>query len=174
MQIDTITLTGTAEGIPGTPLADSPVVPFSVAFTVDTTSGLQSFGFCGPDLCGFSATGLTVTNLSGSIGGAAQDMGSGGAAFGSGVDAGLFGGVNAGRLTWDFDEYTGNTSPTLASILAHAPADAQGQSSLNGYSLTVEQISITDPPAFLASIPEPGTLALLAFGLLAVIAWRTK
>jgi hypothetical protein len=168
MQIDTVTLTGTAVPVPTINGPTTAAVPFTASFTVDTQSGVQSFAFCGVNLCGFSASPLTVSNLSGMIGGAPQAMGAGGGAFGSGPLAGLFAGVNAGNLTWDFDEGTVGVAPTLASILAAAPADDAGQSTLNGYSLTVSTVSISDPPS---SVPEPSVLALMLCGLAIALVW---
>lgn len=168
-QIDDVTLTGTATPIPNG-VTSGPVVPFTASFTVDTQSGTQSFQFCGVNLCGFSATGMNVSNIQGTVNGVPQDMGSGGGGGGSGPENEVFGGMRAGNLLWEFDEPTFGVSPNMNSILMAAPADDAGQSTLNGYSLSVNTISIIDPPAM--SIPEPSTWNLMLLALLTLIAVR--
>ncbi|MGB9330062.1 MAG: PEP-CTERM sorting domain-containing protein [Steroidobacteraceae bacterium] len=161
-QIDTVTLTGTAFTVGTTTSAPGPLVPFAVSFTVDTQSGTQSFRFCGTLMCGFRATGLTVSNLSGTINGVPQVMGSGGTGFASGSANVIFTGFEIGNMTWDFDMGTAALAPNLRSILANATLS--DQSTLDGYVLDVTEIAITT----VTSVPEPGTLGLMAIALTAV------
>ena len=170
-QVDTVTLTGEAGQIPSTTSTTTlaPPVPFSVSFTVDTQSGTQSYQSCGNiPVCAFSATGLTVSNLSGTIGGVSQAMGSGGTGFGSGSANFMFAGFDIGNMTWDFDMGTGALAPNLGSILANATLS--DQSTLDGYVLDVTEIAITS----VTSVPEPGTLSLLTLALTGLFASRVR
>ena len=170
-QVDTVTLTGAAGQIPSTTSTTSlpPPVPFSVSFTVDTQSGTQSYQSCGSiPVCAFSATGLTVSNLSGTIGGVSQAMGSGGNGFGSGSANFMFAGFDIGNMTWDFDMGTAALAPNLGSILANATLS--DQSTLDGYVLDVTEIAITS----VTNVPEPGTLSLLTLALTGLFASRVR
>jgi hypothetical protein len=167
-QIDDVTLTGNAQPVPS---SSSPVfappVPFTVSFDVDTQSGTQSYQSCGNiPVCAFSATGLTVSNVSGTIGGVSQAMGSGGTGFGSGSANFMFAGFDIGNMIWEFDMGTAALAPNLSSILANATLS--DQSTLDGYVLDVTEISITS----VASVPEPGTLSLLTLALTGLFASR--
>jgi hypothetical protein len=167
-QVDAVTLTGEAGQTPSTATLPPPV-PFSVSFTVDTQSGTQSYQSCGNiPVCAFSATGLTVSNLSGTIGGVSQAMGSGGTGFGSGSPNFMFAGFDIGNMTWDFDMGTAALAPNLGSILANATLS--DQSTLDGYVLNVTEISITS----FTSVPEPGTLSLLTLALTGLFASRVR
>lgn len=167
-QIDTVTLTGTAFTVGTTTSAPGPLVPFAVAFTVDTQSGTQSFQFCGTLMCGFRATGLTVSNLSGTINGVPQVMGSGGTGFASGSANVIFTGFEIGNMTWDFDMGTAALAPNLRSILANATLS--DQSALDGYVLDVTEIAITT----VTSVPEPGTLGLLTFAFVGLLVFHRR
>ena len=167
-QVDAVTLTGEAGQTPSTATLPPPV-PFSVSFTVDTQSGTQSYQSCGNiPVCAFSATGLTVSNLSGTIGGVSQAMGSGGTGFGSGSANFMFAGFDIGNMTWDFDMGTAALAPNLRSILANATLS--DQSALDGYVLDVTEIAITS----VTNVPEPGTLSLLTLALTGLFASRVR
>jgi hypothetical protein len=162
-QIDDVTLTGNAQPVPS---ITNPV-PFTVSFDVDTQSGTQSYQSCGNiSVCAFSATGLTVSNISGTIGGVSQPMGLGGTGFGSGSANFMFAGFDIGNMTWDFDMGTAALAPNLRSILANATLS--DQSALDGYVLDVTEIAITTT----ASVPEPGTLGLFSMAILGLFALR--
>jgi hypothetical protein len=170
-QVDAVTLTGEAGQIPSTTSTTTlpPPVPFSVSFTVDTQSGTQSYQSCGNiPVCAFSATGLTVSDLSGTIGGVSQAMGSGGSGLGSGSANFMFAGFDIGNMTWKFDMGTAALAPNLGSILANATLS--DQSTLDGYVLNVTEIAITS----FTSVPEPGTLSLLTLALTGLFASRVR
>jgi hypothetical protein len=169
-QTDDVTLTGTAFPVGTTQIPPGPLVPFSVSFSLDTASGTQSFTSCGNiPVCGFSATNLALSNLSGTIGGVSQNMGAGGTGFGSGSANVMFTGFDIGNMTWDFDMGTAALAPNLRSILANATLS--DQSALDGYVLDVTEISIN---FVTTSVPEPGTLGLLTLALTGLFASRVR
>jgi hypothetical protein len=170
-QVDTVTLTGMTNG----PFVNGfnqggPSFPFSVSFTVDTQSGTYSSQLCPitPTACGFSASNLTVTNAHGTINGIPVQVNNGPwGGGGSGPFSAIFGGIGYGdfgpvSFNWGFDISTLalGPNPTLDQII-RTPG-SNDQSFMDGFGLEVTNVSVT-------SVPEPGTLSLLALALTALL-----
>ena len=154
-QVDNVTLTGSAVQL-GSTFSE----PFTVSFTIDTASGIQTYQSCGDVLCGFAANGVNITGLTAVVGGLSQPIDpSPNNAYGSGPPGTMFAGVQTGGLTWDFDMPAAGLQPTLNSIISSAPPS--NQSGMDGWLLNVTSVNVAQP----VSVPTPGIFGMLLFGL---------
>ncbi|MBV9346260.1 MAG: hypothetical protein JOZ03_14855 [Gammaproteobacteria bacterium] len=161
-----LTLTGTAypKGVDGTA---ANAQPFSATFTVDTLSGTADYQFANGQLGRFTANPI-VTDFNALVG---TDQ------FSIAQTTGSAGGDRAPGGSIMFDAFSLNNVGFLWEIDARAPSNlgndplgaimsywSSGIGSLPGFNLEISGVKES-----VVSVPEPGTLEMLAFSLLGLL-----